>query len=287
MIQLAPTMPAINPAHFSWVCIGDLKTQNDLFNLIVKANEFVKLADHIICNSSYELETATFTTIPKLMPIGPLLASNRLAKQTGYFWKEDSSCLTWLDQQPPLSVVYIAFGSFTLLDFNQFHELALGLELTNRPFLWVVRADMVGDMTTNYLIEYMNRLHDRGRIVGWAPQQQVLCHPSVACFVSHCGWNSVLEGVNSGIPFVCWPYFADQFINQRYISDVWNIGLELSKDESGIISRDEIKKKIEQLLENKEYKARVTDLKEKVKIGVSRGGHSDINLNNFIDLIHE
>ncbi|MFS7950479.1 putative 7-deoxyloganetic acid glucosyltransferase [Helianthus anomalus] len=64
----------------------------------------------------------------------------------------------------------------------------------------------------------MNRIHERGRIVGWAPQQQVLNHPSVACFLlSHCGWNSVLDGVSSGLPFMCWPYFADQFINQGYV----------------------------------------------------------------------
>ncbi|KAI3784896.1 hypothetical protein L1987_44004 [Smallanthus sonchifolius] len=287
MAQLAPTMPALNPAHFSWVCIGDLKTQNDLFDLIVKANEFVKLVDCIICNSAYELEPATFATLPEILPIGPLLASNRLAKQTGYFWKEDSTCMTWLDQRPPLSVIYVAFGSFTFLDSNQFLELALGLELTNRPFLWVVRADMVEEMNKKYLTGYMNRIHDRGRIVGWVPQQQVLNHPSVACFLTHCGWNSILEGVSSGIPFMCWPYFADQFITQRYISEVWNTGLEFEKDESGIISREEIKNKLEQLLKNEECKVRATELGENVKTAVSRGGHSDINLNSFIDWIQE
>ncbi|KAI7736953.1 hypothetical protein M8C21_019216 [Ambrosia artemisiifolia] len=83
-------MPVINPAHFSWVYIGDRspKTQNNLFDLIVKANEFVKLADRIICNSAYELKPATFTTLPDVLPMGPLLASNRLAEQTGHFWKE-------------------------------------------------------------------------------------------------------------------------------------------------------------------------------------------------------
>ncbi|KAF5791973.1 putative 7-deoxyloganetic acid glucosyltransferase [Helianthus annuus] len=222
-----------------------------------------------------------------ILPIGPLLASNRLAKQTGYFWKEDPTCLTWLDQQPAHSVIYVAFGSFTLMDRNQFHELAIGLELTNRPFLWVVRADMVDEMNNNYLTGYMNRIHERGRIVGWAPQQLVLNHPSVACFVSHCGWNSVLEGVSSGLPFMCWPYFADQFINQGYVSDVWKTGLEFGKDESGIISRYEIKNKVEQLLEDKECKVRAAELKEKVKIAVRRGGHSDINLNSFIDWIQE
>ncbi|MFS7950480.1 putative hydroquinone glucosyltransferase [Helianthus anomalus] len=116
------TVVAVPKMLFSWVCIGDLKTQNAL----------VKLVEHIICNSAYELEPAIFTTLPEILPIGSLLASNRLAKQTGYFWKEDPTCLTWLDQQPAHSVIYVAFGSFTLMDRNQFHELAIGLELTNR-----------------------------------------------------------------------------------------------------------------------------------------------------------
>ncbi|PWA52923.1 hypothetical protein CTI12_AA449990 [Artemisia annua] len=138
LVQRSPTMPAINPNHFSWVCIGDLNTQNALFDLIVKANEFVKLADCIICNSAYELETATFTSFPEVLPIGPMLA-------------EDTKCLTWLDQQPARSVIDVAFGSFTLLDASQFHELALRLELTNRPFLWVVHPDMTGEIILLWL----------------------------------------------------------------------------------------------------------------------------------------
>ncbi|KAK6117420.1 hypothetical protein DH2020_048829 [Rehmannia glutinosa] len=85
---------------------------------------------------------------------------------------------------------------------TQFEELALGLELTNRPFLWVVRQDIAADMDEAYPKGFKDSVHNRGRMVSWAPQQQVLSHPSVACFVSHCGWNSAIEGVSNGVPFV-------------------------------------------------------------------------------------
>ncbi|KAI3813251.1 hypothetical protein L1987_17970 [Smallanthus sonchifolius] len=109
---------------------------------------------------------------------------------------------------------------------RQFEELALGLELSNKPFLWVVRPEG---------------------------------HPSVACFLSHCGWNSTLEGVTNGVPFLCWPYISDQFSNQTYICDIWKNGL----DEAGYITREEIKSKLEHLLSDKTFKAKAMDLKEK------------------------
>jgi UDP:flavonoid glycosyltransferase YjiC (YdhE family) len=119
--------------------------------------------------------------------------------------------------------------------------------------------------------------------VGWAAQQKILSHPSVACFISHCGWNSAMEGVSNGIPFLCWPYFADQFLNQSYICDVWKVGLRLERDESGIISRGEIESKVEQLLGNEMLKATALDLKNIVKTSVKEGGGSNNNLKNFVE----
>ncbi|KAJ0428757.1 hypothetical protein HanHA300_Chr17g0649671 [Helianthus annuus] len=120
----------------------DVATIEASFQLVKEAEEAYRLTEWFICNSTTDLEAAAFSMYSQLMPIGPLLASNRLADQAGHFWQEDSTCLTWLDQQQPCSVIYIAFGSFTIFDQTQFEELALGLELSNRPFLWVVRPGM-------------------------------------------------------------------------------------------------------------------------------------------------
>ncbi|KAI3824087.1 hypothetical protein L1987_05535 [Smallanthus sonchifolius] len=287
MIRLTEGIPPIKPENLIWTGFLDSTTIEVHFQNLVKLTEYARITEWYICNSAAELEPAAFSLFPELVPVGPLLASNRLADQVGHFWPEDSTCLAWLDQQPACSVIYIAFGSITNINQTQFEELALGLELTNRPFLWVVRPDMTKEATIAFPDGYMDRVGSRGRIVSWAPQQKVLAHPSVACFMSHCGWNSTLEGVTNGVPFLCWPYFADQFYNETYICELWKTGLGLKKDETSIITREEIKSKVVQLLSDETFKSKALDIKEKVATSVTKGGCSHRNFTKFIDWIHE
>ncbi|KAJ0428743.1 putative UDP-glucuronosyl/UDP-glucosyltransferase, UDP-glycosyltransferase family [Helianthus annuus] len=288
MIQLSETMPPIKPQNLAWACFEDSTITQVFFKFVVQTAEASRLIQRFICNSCPELEAAAFSMYPQLLPIGPLLARNRLADQAGQFLKEDTTCLTWLDQQPPCSVIYVAFGSSTTFNQTQFEELALGLELSNRPFLWVVRPGMTKETATGYPDGYVKRVGSRGRIVKWAPQQKVLAHPSVACFMSHCGWNSTLEGVTNGVPLLCWPHFCDQFQNASYACDIWKTGLGFEKDEeAGIVTRIEIISKVEQLLSEKTYKVKALEIKEKVTSSVSKGGCSHRNLDSFVQWIHK
>lgn len=288
MVQLAPGMPEMDSALFVWACIGDAKTQKIIFELMKINNRTAKKAVWVLCNTTDVLEKETFNAFPEILPIGPLLASNRLGKSMGHFWPEESDCLTWLDKQPPQSVIYVAFGSFTVFDQTQFHELALGLELTNRPFLWVVRPDLTDQDTDNaYPTGFKNRIQGRGRLASWTPQQNVLSHPSIACFLSHCGWNSTMEGLSNGIPFLCWPYFADQFLDQTYICDIWKVGLGFNKNKCGIIEREEIKNKIDQLLSNGKFRARALELKAKIMESVRENGSSGKNFSTVINWIKD
>ncbi|KAL8248759.1 hypothetical protein R6Q59_005627 [Mikania micrantha] len=287
IIQLSNNMPPIKPEKLMWACLKDVNAEKAVFKLLLDTVEAYRVTTWFICNSTVELEQAAFSMYSQMLPIGPLLASNRLSYQAGHFWQEDPTCLTWLDQQPPCSVIYIAFGSFTMFNQTQFEELAHGLELSNKPFLWVVRPGMTVESTTAYPDGFIHRVQSRGRTVSWAPQQKVLAHPSVACFMSHCGWNSTLEGVTNGLPFLCWPYFGDQFYNETYICDIWKVGLGLRKDEAGIISRGEIKDKVQQLLNDKRFKDKALAIKESVTSSVQKGGHSHQNLDSFIKWIRE
>ena len=150
-----------------------------------------------------------------------------------------------------------------------------------------MRPGTAKETTAAYPDGYVERLGSRGRIVSWAPQQKVLAHPSVAWFVSHCGWNSTLEGVTNGLPFLCWPYFADQFHNETYIRDIWKTGLGFNKDEAGIITRGEIKSKVEQLLGENTFRAKALDIKENVTSSIREGRCSHKNLSNFVEWIHD
>nr|GEX16169.1 UDP-glycosyltransferase 83A1-like [Tanacetum cinerariifolium] len=265
MIQLSTHMPSLDPKKFLWACVRDSTTNKILFdNMALEGKVAAEAADYIICNSTIELEPGAFSLFLKISPIGPLLATNREIKQAGHFWNEDSTCLTWLDQQP---------------------ELALGLKLTNKPFLWVVRPGTSGSTEYVYPSGYMERIGTLVKIVSWAPQQEVLNHPSMACFMSHCDWNSTMEGVSNDVSFLCWPCFFDQFLNTSYICDIWKTGLELNKDDTGIVTRRPIKSKVEQLLSNNFIRQNVVNLQEKTMASVRERNSSNKNLINFIDCV--
>jgi len=134
MFRIARKMPEMNSRDCFWAHIGDWTSQKIFFDLLYRNTRAMIAIIFQFCNSTYELESEAFTMFPELLPIGPLLASNRLGNSTGYFWPEDSTCLEWLEQQQPNSVIYVAFGSSTVFEKIQFQELALGLELCNSHF---------------------------------------------------------------------------------------------------------------------------------------------------------
>ncbi|XP_061366007.1 UDP-glycosyltransferase 83A1-like [Gastrolobium bilobum] len=272
-IQLSPNMPMMDTADLPWCNLS--KT---LFARIVQEMQTMKLGEWWLCNTTCDLEPGALAISPRFMPIGPLMESDNNIKTS--FWEEDTTCLEWLNQQPHQSVIYVSFGSLAVVDPNQFKELALGLDLLNKPFLWVVRPG--NDNKVNN--EYPNEFHgSKGKIVGWSPQKKILNHPAISCFITHCGWNSTIEGVCGGIPLLCWPFFGDQFVNKSYICSVWKVGMGLDKDENGLISKEEIGKKVELLLGDEDIKARSLKLKEMTINKIVKGGQSSKNIEKFIN----
>ena len=173
------------------------------------------------------------------------------------------------------------------MDGKDLAEVAWGLANSNLPFLWVVRPGSVrGSQWTEQLPEsFIDRVGERCHIVKWAPQKEVLAHPSVGGFWSHCGWNSTLESISEGVPMICRPYSFDQRVNTRYISYVWRMGMELESDE---LERGEIERAVRRLMvdgEGEKMRNRAMELKEMMEISTSEGGSSRRALKELLEFI--
>ncbi|XP_023636468.1 UDP-glycosyltransferase 76C3-like [Capsella rubella] len=199
----------------------------------------------------------------------------------------DDTCMPWLDKQEDKSVIYVSFGSIATIGETEFMEIAWGLRNSNQPFLWVVRLSSV-EQDTEWIEKipkkFIEMLHEKGKIVNWSPQQQVLKHRAIGGFLTHNGWNSTVESVCEGVPMICLPFQWDQLSNARFVSDVWMVGVHLE----GLIERDEIEGAIRRLLSETEGEAireRMKLLKEKVGRSLKPKGSSHRSLQHLVDFI--
>jgi hypothetical protein len=201
----------------------------------------------VILNTFEDLEHDVLAALrdefPRVYTIGPLAAAAAGALS---LWEEDSECVAWLDAQADGSVLYVSFGSLAVLSLEQVAELAWGLAASDRPFLWAVRPGLVaGDRGADALPEgFLAATGGRCFIAEWCAQEQVLRHRAVGGFLTHSGWNSTAESIWAGVPMVCWPGFADQYINCRYACEEWGIGLRL--DEA--LRREQVAAHVEELM---------------------------------------
>lgn len=257
--------------------------------------EITKSASGLIFNSFRELEEEeevnelgkkfrmpTFT-------IGPL--HKYFPASSSSLLEQDESAISWLDSQATKSVIFVSFGSVAEMNGDALVEVAWGIANSMQPFLWVIRPGLVQDSLSQaqpHLLlpnGFLEATNGRGYIVGWAPQLEVLAHPAVGCFWTHSGWNSTLESLSQGIPMICSPFFGDQMVNSRYVSDVWRIGVTLEKG----LERGEIENSIRKLMvdgkEGEEIRERVTSLKKKIDSCLKQGGSSWESLHTLLDYI--
>nr|AEZ01222.1 UDP-glucosyltransferase [Carica papaya] len=249
----------------------------------------------VLANSFDELENQVMNWMPsqwRIKNIGPTVPSmfldKRLEDDKDYgltlFKPQAVTCLTWLDSKQPSSVIYVSFGSLASLSGEQMTELARGLQMSCDHFLWVVR-----DLEKLKLPEsFKEETSDKGLVVSWSPQLEVLAHKSMGCFMTHCGWNSTLEALSLGVPMVAMPQWTDQPTNAKFITDVWQVGIRVEVNEEGIVTREEISKCINEIMEGekgKDIKKNSEKWRDLAIAAMNEGGSSDKNIGEFIALL--
>lgn len=238
----------------------------------------------------HEVVTALRQRFPRLYIIGPLpllvnkLEPSRLDLIGSNLWKEDTGCLEWLNKHKPCSVVYVNFGSITVMTAEQLKEFAWGLANSMHPFLWVIRPDLVSGEKAILPEGFISQTKDRGVLASWCPQEKVLSHPSVGVFLTHSGWNSTLESICSGVPMICWPFFAEQPTNCRYVCTKWEIGLEIDAK----VRRDEVESLVWEAMDGekgKDMKLKAMEWKEKAEEAIKQGKHSCKDFDKLVQFL--
>ncbi|KAI3909619.1 hypothetical protein MKW98_014036 [Papaver atlanticum] len=213
----------------------------------------------------------------KCLPIGPFTLTSQNLSHTH---DDPYGCLTWLDQQKQTSVAYISFGTMTTPPPDELAALAEGLEESGVPFIWSLKDHLVSQLPDGFL----ERTRNREFTAPWTPQKRILKHNAVGVFVTHCGWNSVMESIMAGVPMICRPCFGDQRINCRLVSDVWGIGTRI-KD--GVFTKEETMKCLDMIFSEEKLREKVGALRGFAKHAVGPKGSSTKNFNTLAEIVCE
>jgi UDP:flavonoid glycosyltransferase YjiC (YdhE family) len=267
-----------------------------MLNFFIHETAGMSQASAVVINTFDELDATLLDAMANLLPpiytVRPLPltvrnnvpADSPVAAIGSNLWKEQEAPLRWLDGHAPRSVVYVNFGSITVMSNEQLLEFAWGLANTGYAFLWNVRPDLVkgGDSAGGLSPEIAAATEGRSMLSTWCPQAAVLEHEAVGVFLTHSGWNSTLESICGGVPMVCWPFFAEQQTNCRYKRTEWGIGMEIGDD----VRRGEVEALIREAMEGEkgqEMRRRVTELRDSAVAAARPGGRSMRNVDKLIE----
>uniref|UniRef100_A0A251UXN5 Glycosyltransferase n=1 Tax=Helianthus annuus TaxID=4232 RepID=A0A251UXN5_HELAN len=220
------------------------KPEDPSFKYLLETAQAADNVSHIIIHTFEELEAKLVKGIKSIFPniytVGPLqLHLNQITKmETKNFdldcyslWKEEPECVQWLQSKEPNSVVYVNFGSITVMSLQELLEFGWGLVNSNLYFLWIIRTDLVDGEPAVLPQELYEAMSEKGFIGSWCSQEEVLNHPAVGGFLTHGGWGSIIESLSAGVPMICWPFSGDQLINCRQMCKEWEVGMEIERPE--------------------------------------------------------
>ncbi|MCO5594255.1 hypothetical protein L7F22_048282 [Adiantum nelumboides] len=285
MLSHIPGLPPF-PAELIPEDLRFVDSSNYFAQFFHQVNSCLKFGERILVHSMLELEPDAFKAFElqglHAYAVGPLYR-HRSRHDTKH-----TECMSWLSMQADRSVIYASFGTADRVSIQDLRELAMGLEASGQPFLWVLREDPRRMEGLPQLLPdgFLERNRGKGLIVSWAPQVEVLAHRAIGGFLSHCGWNSILESFWEGVPMLCCACHAEQRLNSHYVCNVWGTGLEIERTDTGGIKRSFVELSVKALLwseEGSKVRSRVEEIVHLVKRTCQPGGESFSNLQIFYD----
>jgi hypothetical protein len=297
----------VNP--FPAKLLPSVLLEKDSLTTVLEQPRALAEARGILVNTFLEFESHAVNSLsngrtPPIYPVGPIVKHKRDGHDVGSEGSNNyRNIIEWLDDQPPSSVMFLCFGSGGSFRENQVKEIACALEKCGHRFLWSLRKSpprgkweySPSDYANFQEIlpkEFLNRTAKIGKVIGWAPQVDILAHPAIGMFASHCGWNSILESTRFGVPIVAWPLYAEQQFNAFQMVIELGLAVEIKMDcrknshgDNEInVSADGIMKAIKHVMEQgKEIRKKVKEMSRISEKTLMAGGCSYSSLGRLVD----
>ncbi|KAK3409782.1 hypothetical protein EUGRSUZ_J01869 [Eucalyptus grandis] len=266
-------IPGIPPTRLTDLVGGRSERMLQKMRSIV---DLVHRTQYLLLSSVYEIESQTVDALKSslslpIYTVGPSIPYFTLQENPSS--NSDSDYITkWLDRQLSSSVLFVSLGSLVAVSSSKMDAIAAGLRDSNERFLWVARDE------ASRLKELLPG-GDSGIVVPWCDQLRVLTHPSVGGFWTHCGWNSIQEGIYAGLPFLTYPVAMDQDYNCKIIVDDWKVGWRVGKhDIAGLVRKFMDPGDSESM----EVRRRAKHLQELCHHAIGPDGSSETNICTFI-----
>ncbi|PSR79624.1 hypothetical protein PHLCEN_2v6925 [Hermanssonia centrifuga] len=230
--ELSPQEMFIKGPMFGLFSLAAVELVNGCDGILVATPDCFESTESLAALRTWFAETSreVYTVGPMLPPSGKNATVNE-KKQSANPEEIDEFMGQTLKTHGKQSLVYISFGSvFWPVQAEKLWAFLDVLLEKDVPFIMSHGSPFaqIPDAVTEKV-----KASGLGLFSPWSPQQTILAHPVTGWFVTHCGFNSIMESLSFGIPMICWPYQADQPQNAIHLTDNLGVAYELLEVRTG------------------------------------------------------
>ncbi|MED6125151.1 hypothetical protein PIB30_065993 [Stylosanthes scabra] len=275
-IDFVPGLPVVKASELPEGIIDDI--EQPLSSMLYKMGQMLSKSTAVAINSFAELEPPIMKQLEskfrKLLSVGPLTLS-----MPQPIIPDDEGCIEWLNKHDIASVVYISFGTVIIPPPHELIAIAEAIDESGYPFIWSCRG-------RHELPEgFLERTKEKGKMVSWSPQVEILKHEAVGVCVTHSGWNSIMECMVGGVPMISRPFFGDQKLNTRMMESRWGVGVPI---QGGVFTKESTLEALKLTMSSDEgmlMRQKIAEFKKFAKQAVESNGTSIRDFNTLLQIV--
>ncbi|MED6191575.1 hypothetical protein PIB30_001307 [Stylosanthes scabra] len=278
-IDFVPGLPVVKASELPEGIIDDI--EQPLSSMLHKMGQMLPKSTAVAINSFNELEPPMMKQLEskfrKLLNVGPLTLS-----MPQPIIPDDEGCIEWLNKHDIASVVYISFGTVIVPPPHELIAIAEAIDESGYPFIWSFRGRRHDEQLPEGFLE---RTKDKGKMVSWSPQVEILKHEAIGVCVTHSGWNSIMECMVGGVPMISRPFFGDQKLNTRMMESSWGVGVPI---QGGVFTKESTLAALKLTMSSDEgmlMREKIAEFKKSAKQAVESNGSSIRDFNTLVEIV--